>query len=106
MSVLLLAGFVLARDPVPPATPKPVAIVLTWSGSPSWGDGKTTRPLRSYDRLRQGDVVSAGPGGTVLLYFSEDGHKEFLHAGASVVVEAKSGKATGKVEVIDSKLGT
>ncbi len=103
MSVLLLAGFVLARDPVPPAA-KPVAMVLTWSGSPTWSDGKTTRPLRSYDRLRPGEVVSAGPGGTVLLYFPEDGHKELLHADASVVLQAKNGKATGKVEVIDSKL--
>lgn len=104
MSVLLLAGLALTADPAPPAA-KPVAIVLTWSGSPTWSDGKATRPLRSYDRLRPGETVAAGAGGTVLLYFPEDGHKELLHAGASVVLQAKGGKATGKVEVIDTKLG-
>lgn len=100
MLPLVLAGLSLAADPAPRA----VAMVVTWSGSPTWTDGKSTRALRSYDRLRPGETVSAGPGGSVTVYFPDDGHKEILHAGASIVVGPKNGAATGQVDLVESKL--
>lgn len=104
MLTLLFTGLVLTASQVPTVTPKAVAMVVTWSGSPTWSDGKTTRPLRTYDRLRPGETVAAGPKGAVTVYFPEDGHKEVLHAGASIVVGQNKGTATGKVDIIESKL--
>jgi len=85
--------------------PKPVAaIVLSFSGAPTRSEGKTMRPLAAYDRLRVDDTIAAGPKGSVTIYFQDDGHKEVLHEGASIVIGQKGGTPTGKVDTIEMKL--
>jgi hypothetical protein len=102
MTLFLLAS--LAATAAQPASPPKSAIVINWSGSPTCSDGKTSRPLKMYDRLRPGETVSAGPKGSVTLYFPGDGHKEVLHADASVLIQEANGKATGTVDVIGPKI--
>ena len=104
MTALLFVSLLWGLEQPAPTQSPSVAMVCNWSGAATWSDGKTSRPVKSYDRLRTGETVTAGPGGSVTIYFMHDGHKEILHSRASIVVTPKNGTASGEVDVVKSKL--
>lgn len=104
MTFLLLLGLAFGPEPVPAPAAKVVAMVVTWSGAPTWSDGKETRPLKTFDRLRPGDIVTAGPKDTVTVYYPDDGHKEILQAKASIVVGPQRSMTSGQVRVVEYTL--
>ena len=104
MKVLLYPLLLLWAEPAPAVAGKAVALIVSRSGIATRGVGTDKKPIRTYDRIRVGEVITAGPDGSVTVYFPADGHKEVLHAGSSIVVGARKGTAKGKVDVVESKL--
>jgi hypothetical protein len=78
--------------------PPPVAVIVEVHGQASRSDGKASRRVRRLDLLRPGDKVSAGPKGSVTVFFAADGHLEKFGPEATMTVTRTGGKATGGVE--------